>query len=147
MPADPTLDPTADPTAEATRRPVRRALVSVYDKTGLAELATALHEAGVEIVSTGSTAARIAGSISDRASANTAGSAGRSDRVGAAVELSCASRGRHPTDAPPPPVCVNRVPDPGQSVRGLPGWVDTHADVGDGGWRQSWVAVPSPESG
>lgn len=60
MPADPTLDPTADPTAEATRRPVRRALVSVYDKTGLAELATALHEAGVEIVSTGSTAARIA---------------------------------------------------------------------------------------
>jgi phosphoribosylaminoimidazolecarboxamide formyltransferase/IMP cyclohydrolase len=43
------------------RRPVRRALVSVYDKTGLAELATALHEAGVELVSTGSTAARIAG--------------------------------------------------------------------------------------
>jgi len=42
------------------RRPVRRALVSVYDKTGLAELATALHEAGVELVSTGSTAARIA---------------------------------------------------------------------------------------
>ena len=42
------------------RRPVRRALVSVYDKTGLAELATALHEEGVELVSTGSTAARIA---------------------------------------------------------------------------------------
>ena len=42
------------------RRPVRRALVSVYDKTGLAELATALHEAGVELVSTGSTADRIA---------------------------------------------------------------------------------------
>ena len=42
------------------RRPVRRALVSVYDKTGLAELATALHAAGVELVSTGSTAARIA---------------------------------------------------------------------------------------
>jgi phosphoribosylaminoimidazolecarboxamide formyltransferase/IMP cyclohydrolase len=42
------------------RRPVRRALVSVYDKTGLAELAAGLHGAGVEIVSTGSTAARIA---------------------------------------------------------------------------------------
>ncbi|RZS90293.1 IMP cyclohydrolase /phosphoribosylaminoimidazolecarboxamide formyltransferase [Motilibacter rhizosphaerae] len=42
------------------RRPVRRALVSVYDKTGLDELARGLHEAGVEIVSTGSTAARIA---------------------------------------------------------------------------------------
>ncbi len=42
------------------RRPVRRALVSVYDKTGLVELAAALHEAGVELVSTGSTAARIA---------------------------------------------------------------------------------------
>lgn len=43
------------------RRPVRRALVSVYDKTGLVELARALHAAGVEIVSTGSTAATIAG--------------------------------------------------------------------------------------
>ena len=41
------------------RRPVRRALISVYDKSGLVELATALGEAGVEIVSTGSTAARI----------------------------------------------------------------------------------------
>ena len=42
------------------RRPLQRALVSVYDKTGLAELAAALHAAGVEIVSTGSTAAPIA---------------------------------------------------------------------------------------
>ena len=42
-----------------TRIAVRRALVSVYDKTGLDELARGLHEAGVEIVSTGSTAARI----------------------------------------------------------------------------------------
>ncbi|MFC3960457.1 bifunctional phosphoribosylaminoimidazolecarboxamide formyltransferase/IMP cyclohydrolase [Nocardia jiangsuensis] len=42
------------------RRPIRRALVSVYDKTGLEELATGLHAAGVEIVSTGSTAGRIA---------------------------------------------------------------------------------------
>ena len=40
--------------------PVRRALVSVYDKTGLEEIAGALVAAGVEIVSTGSTAARIA---------------------------------------------------------------------------------------
>ncbi|PWD50378.1 bifunctional phosphoribosylaminoimidazolecarboxamide formyltransferase/inosine monophosphate cyclohydrolase [Serinibacter arcticus] len=40
--------------------PVRRALVSVYDKTGLVELATALAAAGVEIVSTGSTASTIA---------------------------------------------------------------------------------------
>ena len=39
--------------------PVRRALVSVSDKTGLIELAGALAAAGVEIVSTGSTAARI----------------------------------------------------------------------------------------
>ncbi|WUJ75108.1 bifunctional phosphoribosylaminoimidazolecarboxamide formyltransferase/IMP cyclohydrolase [Kribbella soli] len=42
------------------RRPIRRALISVYDKTGLEELASALHAAGVQIVSTGSTAARIA---------------------------------------------------------------------------------------
>ncbi|CRK49374.1 fused phosphoribosylaminoimidazole carboxy formyl formyltransferase; inosine-monophosphate cyclohydrolase [Rhodococcus sp. RD6.2] len=42
------------------RKALRRALVSVYDKTGLVELATGLHEAGVELVSTGSTAAKIA---------------------------------------------------------------------------------------
>jgi phosphoribosylaminoimidazolecarboxamide formyltransferase/IMP cyclohydrolase len=42
------------------RQPVRRALVSVYDKTGLEALARGLAEAGVELVSTGSTAARIA---------------------------------------------------------------------------------------
>ena len=40
--------------------PVRRALISVSDKTGLLELAAALAGAGVEIVSTGSTAATIA---------------------------------------------------------------------------------------
>ena len=42
------------------RRPIKRALVSVSDKTGLVELAKALADAGVEIVSTGSTAATIA---------------------------------------------------------------------------------------
>ena len=40
--------------------PVRRALVSVSDKTGLRELASALAKAGVEMVSTGSTATVIA---------------------------------------------------------------------------------------
>jgi phosphoribosylaminoimidazolecarboxamide formyltransferase/IMP cyclohydrolase len=43
-----------------TRIPIRRALISVYDKTGLQDVASGLHAAGVEIVSTGSTAARIA---------------------------------------------------------------------------------------
>jgi phosphoribosylaminoimidazolecarboxamide formyltransferase/IMP cyclohydrolase len=47
-------------TADSNKRPLRRALVSVYDKTGLEELARGLHEAGVELVSTGSTASRIA---------------------------------------------------------------------------------------
>jgi len=42
------------------RVPIRRALISVYDKTGLEELAKGLHEAGVKIVSTGSTAKKIA---------------------------------------------------------------------------------------
>ncbi len=46
--------------SEGTKRPIRRALVSVYDKTGLEDLARGLHEAGVELVSTGSTAAKIA---------------------------------------------------------------------------------------
>jgi phosphoribosylaminoimidazolecarboxamide formyltransferase/IMP cyclohydrolase len=50
----------ADPTADSTRRPVRRALLSVYDKSGLVELAAALHGAGVELVSTGSTAGTVA---------------------------------------------------------------------------------------
>src|SRR6204780_260043 len=38
---------------------ITRALISVYDKTGLEEVATALHRAGVEIVSTGKSAAAI----------------------------------------------------------------------------------------
>jgi phosphoribosylaminoimidazolecarboxamide formyltransferase / IMP cyclohydrolase len=42
-----------------TRIPIRRALISVYDKTGLEDLACGLHAAGVELTSTGSTAARI----------------------------------------------------------------------------------------
>ena len=46
---------------EDGRRPIRRALISVYDKIGLAELARGLHEAGVDIISTGSTAKTIAG--------------------------------------------------------------------------------------
>ena len=40
-------------------RPVRRALVSVYDKTGLEGLVRGLHEAGVALVSTGGSAALI----------------------------------------------------------------------------------------
>ena len=43
-----------------TRIAITRAIVSVYDKTGLDRLAAALHGAGVEIVSTGSTATAIA---------------------------------------------------------------------------------------
>ena len=38
---------------------IARAIISVYDKTGLDRLARVLHEAGIEIVSTGSTAAAI----------------------------------------------------------------------------------------
>jgi phosphoribosylaminoimidazolecarboxamide formyltransferase/IMP cyclohydrolase len=42
------------------RTPIRRALLGVYDKTGVEELAAGLAAAGVELVSTGATAARIA---------------------------------------------------------------------------------------
>ena len=42
------------------RLPLKRALISVYDKTGLEELAQGLHSVGVSLVSTGSTAKRIA---------------------------------------------------------------------------------------
>ncbi len=53
--------PSHDPSLYRDRDvvPVRRALVSVSDKTDLLSLAEALAEAGVEIVSTGSTAATI----------------------------------------------------------------------------------------
>ncbi|MEM7439252.1 MAG: bifunctional phosphoribosylaminoimidazolecarboxamide formyltransferase/IMP cyclohydrolase [Pseudomonadota bacterium] len=44
---------TTDPT------PIRRALLSVSDKTGLAELGNALSDAGVELVSTGGTASAL----------------------------------------------------------------------------------------
>lgn len=43
------------------RIPIRRALVSVYDKTGLEELVRELHDAGVALVSTGGSAALIEG--------------------------------------------------------------------------------------
>jgi phosphoribosylaminoimidazolecarboxamide formyltransferase/IMP cyclohydrolase len=46
-------------TADEGRRPIKRALLSVYDKTGLVELARALHAAGAQIVSTGSTASTV----------------------------------------------------------------------------------------
>lgn len=47
-------------TNRADKKEIRRALISVYDKTGLEELAKGLHSAGVDIVSTGSTAKKIA---------------------------------------------------------------------------------------
>jgi phosphoribosylaminoimidazolecarboxamide formyltransferase/IMP cyclohydrolase len=42
-----------------TRIPVKRALISVYDKAGLEDLARALHDGGAEIVSTGNSARAI----------------------------------------------------------------------------------------
>jgi phosphoribosylaminoimidazolecarboxamide formyltransferase/IMP cyclohydrolase len=55
-------EPGAPAPAPDGRLPVRRALVSVYDKTGLDDLAAGLAALGVQIVSTGSTAERIAAS-------------------------------------------------------------------------------------
>jgi phosphoribosylaminoimidazolecarboxamide formyltransferase/IMP cyclohydrolase len=46
---------------ELDQIPFKRALVSVYDKTGLEELVRGLHDAGVELVSTGGSAALIDG--------------------------------------------------------------------------------------
>ena len=46
-------------TSDLNRVPLKRALVSVYDKSGLEDLARGLHDAGVDIVSTGSTAKTI----------------------------------------------------------------------------------------
>src|SRR4051812_15034992 len=50
----------SSPGDDVSRRPIRRALMSVYDKTELLVVASALADAGAEIVSTGSTAAKIA---------------------------------------------------------------------------------------
>jgi phosphoribosylaminoimidazolecarboxamide formyltransferase/IMP cyclohydrolase len=56
-PAAPTPSPATLPGANVPdRKPIRRALVSVFDKRGLDRLAAALRAAGVEVVSTGSTA-------------------------------------------------------------------------------------------
>jgi phosphoribosylaminoimidazolecarboxamide formyltransferase / IMP cyclohydrolase len=49
------------PAALDERRAIRRALISVYDKAGLEELARGLHAAGVAIVSTGKSAALVRG--------------------------------------------------------------------------------------
>lgn len=46
-------------TPQDVRIPIRRALVSVYDKSGLEELVRGLHDAGVALVSTGGSAALI----------------------------------------------------------------------------------------
>ena len=48
-------DDSKAPHIPGERQPVRRALVSVYDKTGLEDLVRGLHAAGVAIVSTGVT--------------------------------------------------------------------------------------------
>src|SRR5919206_5254311 len=45
---------------DTDRTPIRRALLGVYDKAGIEDLARGLAAAGVELVSTGATARRIA---------------------------------------------------------------------------------------
>ena len=52
-------DSTSQAASGDGRRPVRRALLSVYDKQGLTDLARGLAQAGVQIVSTGSTASTV----------------------------------------------------------------------------------------
>lgn len=51
--------PTVEDITCTNLRPLKRALISVYDKTDVTDLAASLHAAGVEIVSTGSTASTI----------------------------------------------------------------------------------------
>ncbi|MGL5865188.1 MAG: bifunctional phosphoribosylaminoimidazolecarboxamide formyltransferase/IMP cyclohydrolase [Dermatophilaceae bacterium] len=58
-PAASSTPATAAPGISEDVRPVRRALVSVYDKTGLELLVRGLHDAGVVIVSTGGSAALV----------------------------------------------------------------------------------------
>ena len=60
MTAIPTAHVPTEGLVNPNQVPVKRALLSVYDKTNLVELATQLHANGVELISTGSTAATIA---------------------------------------------------------------------------------------
>lgn len=60
MTAIPTAHVSTEGLVNPDQVPVKRALLSVYDKTNLVELATQLHANGVELISTGSTAATIA---------------------------------------------------------------------------------------
>src|SRR5690606_31212012 len=52
---------TVTTTPGAGQVPIRRALVSVYDKSGLEDLVRGLHDAGVSLVSTGGSAALLEG--------------------------------------------------------------------------------------
>jgi len=52
-----TTEPASAPAPETRPTPIRRALLSVSDKTGLADLARALAARGIELISTGGTAA------------------------------------------------------------------------------------------
>lgn len=60
MTAIPTAHVSTEGLVNPDQVPVKRALLSVYDKTNLVELATQLHANGVELISTGFTAATIA---------------------------------------------------------------------------------------
>ena len=60
MTAIPTAHVSTEGLVNPDQVPVKRALLSVYDKTNLVELATQLHANGVELIATGSTAATIA---------------------------------------------------------------------------------------
>ena len=53
--------PAGQPQNVLDQVPIKRALVSVFDKTGLEDLVRGLHDAGVELVSTGGSAALIEG--------------------------------------------------------------------------------------
>ena len=54
------MNATSTPTKSPSNAPTLRALLSVSDKTGIVEFATALHELGVQLLSTGGTAKLLA---------------------------------------------------------------------------------------
>lgn len=67
--------------ADEGRIPIKRALVSVFDKEGIEDLAAALKDLGVSVISTGGTAKKLAA-------------------AGESLRLSTHLRSRNPTSTP-----------------------------------------------
>ena len=101
--------------ASDNRVPIRRALVSVYDKTGLEELGRFLAARGVEILSTGGSAKALrAGGMEDVIFAGTSHRLSTPPRLSARVSYLVDSQ-NFVAASPPPQIRKEMIPPPSPS--------------------------------